>query len=88
MVRYRAPCCPVQEALSDTEIYVYLASNVVEISSIAGLYCQFIDLQGARRLRSFTAGVHDNLLKNDEWFHVLHILFQEEIRQGKSRPDR
>ena len=48
--------CPVQEALSDTEIYVYLASNVVEISSIAGLYCQFIDLQGARRLRSFTAG--------------------------------
>ena len=48
--------CPVQEALSDTEIYVYLASNVVEISSIAGLYCQFIDLQGARRLRSFAAG--------------------------------
>ena len=48
--------CPVQEALSDTEIYVYLASNVVEISSIAGLYCQFIDLQSARRLRSFTAG--------------------------------
>ena len=52
--------CPVQEALSDTEIYVYLASNVVEISSIAGLYCQFIDLQNARRLRSFTAGSEED----------------------------
>ena len=52
--------CPVQEALSDTEIYVYLASNVVAISSIAGLYCQFIDLQNAKRLRSFTAGSEED----------------------------
>lgn len=52
--------CPVTEALSDTEIYIYLASNVVEISSIAGLYCQFIDLQNAKRLRSFTAGSEED----------------------------
>ncbi len=48
--------CPVSEALSDTEIYLYLASNIVEISSVAGLYCQYIDLAPASRLRKFIAG--------------------------------
>lgn len=48
--------CPVSEALSDTEIYLYLASNIVEISSVAGLYCQYIDLAPAKRLRKFIAG--------------------------------
>ena len=48
--------CPVSEALSDTEIYLYLASNIVEITSIAGLYCQYIDLAPASRLRKFIAG--------------------------------
>ena len=48
--------CPVTEALSDTEIYLYLASNIVEITSVAGLYCQYIDLAPASRLRKFIAG--------------------------------
>lgn len=48
--------CPVAEALSDTEIYLYLASNIVEITSVAGLYCQYIDLAPASRLRKFIAG--------------------------------
>ena len=48
--------CPVAEALSDTEIYTYLASNVTEIGPIPGLYCQYIDLAPAYRLRKIIAG--------------------------------
>lgn len=48
--------CPVNENLSDTEIYLYLASNIVEITSVAGLYCQYIDIAPATRLRKFIAG--------------------------------
>lgn len=48
--------CPVSEALSDTEIYVYLASNVTEIGPVPGLYCQYIDLAPASRLRKIIAG--------------------------------
>ncbi len=48
--------CPVAEALSDTEIYIYLASNVTEVGPVAGLYCQYIDIAPAYRLRKIVAG--------------------------------
>jgi hypothetical protein len=55
--------CPVS-ALNDTEIYLYASSNIVEISSIAGLYCQYIDLGNAYRLRKFVAGSDANGYSN------------------------
>lgn len=48
--------CPVTEALADTEIYLYLASNITEIDDVSGLYNQYIDIGPATRLRKLIAG--------------------------------
>ena len=48
--------CPISAALSDTEYYVYLASNISAVGSVAGLYCQYVDIGYARRLTSLSIG--------------------------------
>lgn len=47
--------CPT-ENLVDTETYIYLASNIVAIKGIAGLYTRVATLSSARRLQELELG--------------------------------
>ena len=55
---------PYDENFSDTEIYIGSAANISEIGSIAGLYCQYIDLGYAKRLRKLIAGANEDNYSN------------------------
>ena len=48
--------CPITAALADTEYYLYLSSNISAVGSVAGLYCQYVDIGYARRLTSLSIG--------------------------------
>ena len=60
---YTLPC-PQNAVLNDLETYVFPASNIAHIGSMAALYTKLADISGARRLQELLLGSGENGYEN------------------------